>query len=236
MRVLVLEGEGGAATDAVTELEANGHAVVRCHEPGAPAFPCAGLAGGGCPLEGDGVDVALTVRSAATGAPSPTEDGIACALRARVPVVVAGAGDANPYAAFGGTTVGATDLAGALAEVVRDARPDLALSGDFIVGFPGEDDDDFRATLKLVDDVRYASAYSFKYSARPGTPAASRIVVVIVPAKASAPLSMSIVTVPAAEVTVTGSSPVKLTDPSLSVFVTLAGAMEYVDSLTGVSR
>lgn len=124
MRVLVLEGEGGAATDAVTELEAHGHAVVRCHEPGAPAFPCAGLAGGGCPLEGDGVDVALTVRSSAAGAPSPTEDGIACALRARVPVVVAGAGDANPYAAFGGTTVGATDLAGALAEVVRDARPD----------------------------------------------------------------------------------------------------------------
>jgi tRNA-2-methylthio-N6-dimethylallyladenosine synthase len=56
---------------------------------------------------------------------------------------------------------------------VRAARPDIALSGDFIVGFPGETDEDFEATLQIVDEVRYASAYSFKYSARPGTPAAS---------------------------------------------------------------
>ncbi|HEU5482049.1 MAG TPA: radical SAM protein, partial [Sphingomicrobium sp.] len=57
-------------------------------------------------------------------------------------------------------------------EKMRAARPDIALSGDFIVGFPGESDDDFEATLQIVDAVRYASAYSFKYSARPGTPAA----------------------------------------------------------------
>jgi tRNA-2-methylthio-N6-dimethylallyladenosine synthase len=56
---------------------------------------------------------------------------------------------------------------------VRTARPDIALSGDFIVGFPGETEEDFEATLKLVDEVGYASAYSFKYSARPGTPAAN---------------------------------------------------------------
>jgi tRNA-2-methylthio-N6-dimethylallyladenosine synthase len=56
---------------------------------------------------------------------------------------------------------------------MRAARSDIALSGDFIVGFPGETDEDFEATLKLVDDVRYASAYSFKYSPRPGTPAAT---------------------------------------------------------------
>ena len=55
---------------------------------------------------------------------------------------------------------------------VRAARPDIAISGDFIVGFPGETDEDFEATLQIVDEVRYASAYSFKYSARPGTPAA----------------------------------------------------------------
>jgi tRNA-2-methylthio-N6-dimethylallyladenosine synthase len=58
-------------------------------------------------------------------------------------------------------------------EKVRAARPDIALSSDFIVGFPGETEEDFRATLRIVDAVRYASAYSFKYSARPGTPAAS---------------------------------------------------------------
>ena len=56
---------------------------------------------------------------------------------------------------------------------LRAARPDLALSSDFIVGFPGEGDGDFAATLRLVRDVGYAQAYSFKYSARPGTPAAS---------------------------------------------------------------
>ena len=57
-------------------------------------------------------------------------------------------------------------------EKVRAARPDIAISGDFIVGFPGETDEDFTDTLAIVDAVGYASAYSFKYSARPGTPAA----------------------------------------------------------------
>ncbi len=60
-----------------------------------------------------------------------------------------------------------------LIERLRKARPDLALSSDFIVGFPGETDRDFAETLRLVEDVRYAQAYSFKYSPRPGTPAAS---------------------------------------------------------------
>jgi tRNA-2-methylthio-N6-dimethylallyladenosine synthase len=58
-------------------------------------------------------------------------------------------------------------------EKVREARPDIALSGDFIVGFPGETDDDFEATLRLVREVRFASAFSFKYSRRPGTPASA---------------------------------------------------------------
>ncbi len=57
-------------------------------------------------------------------------------------------------------------------ERLRRVRPDLALSSDFIVGFPGESDADFAATLKLVNEVGYAQAYSFKYSPRPGTPAA----------------------------------------------------------------
>lgn len=125
MRVLVLEAEPGAAADAVQELEAHGHAVVRCHEEGRPAFPCAGLAGGGdCPLEVGGVDVAVTVRRHARSAPTPSEDGIACALRARVPVVVAGESMYNPYSVLGGVTVGTDDLANAIAEVVRDARPE----------------------------------------------------------------------------------------------------------------
>ena len=60
-----------------------------------------------------------------------------------------------------------------LVERLRAARPDLALSSDFIVGFPGETDQDFEATLSLVREVGYAQAFSFKYSARPGTPAAN---------------------------------------------------------------
>jgi len=55
----------------------------------------------------------------------------------------------------------------------RAARPDIAISGDFITGFPGETDEDFTQTLAIVDAVGYASAYSFKFSARPGTPAAN---------------------------------------------------------------
>jgi len=58
-----------------------------------------------------------------------------------------------------------------LVERIRAARPDIALSGDFIVGFPGERDADFEATLGLVREVGYAAAFSFKYSRRPGTPA-----------------------------------------------------------------
>ncbi|CAN7237570.1 tRNA (N6-isopentenyl adenosine(37)-C2)-methylthiotransferase MiaB [Pararhizobium sp. LjRoot238] len=60
----------------------------------------------------------------------------------------------------------------ALIARIKAARPDLALSGDFIVGFPGETDEDFEDTLRLVEAVGYAQAFSFKYSTRPGTPGA----------------------------------------------------------------
>ncbi len=60
-----------------------------------------------------------------------------------------------------------------LVEKIRAARPDIAMSGDFIVGFPGERDSDFEKTLELVREVGFASAFSFKYSRRPGTPASA---------------------------------------------------------------
>jgi tRNA-2-methylthio-N6-dimethylallyladenosine synthase len=61
----------------------------------------------------------------------------------------------------------------ALIERIKTARPDMALSGDFIVGFPGETDADFEDTLSIIRETGYASAYSFKYSTRPGTPGAN---------------------------------------------------------------
>lgn len=61
-----------------------------------------------------------------------------------------------------------------LIERIRDARPDILLSGDFIVGFPEETDSDFADTMAFIETVGYGQAYSFKYSSRPGTPAAER--------------------------------------------------------------
>ena len=58
---------------------------------------------------------------------------------------------------------------------VRKARPDILISGDFIVGFPEETDDDFADTMELIRKVKYGQSYSFKYSVRPGTPAAERM-------------------------------------------------------------
>jgi tRNA-2-methylthio-N6-dimethylallyladenosine synthase len=65
------------------------------------------------------------------------------------------------------------DLFLGIVDRLRAARPDLALSSDFIVGFPGESDADFDDTMRLIDQVGFASAYSFKYSRRPGTPGAA---------------------------------------------------------------
>jgi len=60
-----------------------------------------------------------------------------------------------------------------LVERIRKSRPDIAMTSDFIVGFPGESDTDFDATMQLVRDIGYATAFSFKYSKRPGTPAST---------------------------------------------------------------
>ncbi|MEO0633707.1 MAG: TRAM domain-containing protein, partial [Pseudomonadota bacterium] len=61
-----------------------------------------------------------------------------------------------------------------LIERIRAARPDILMSGDFIVGFPEETEADFQDTMALIEEVKYGYAYSFKYSTRPGTPAAER--------------------------------------------------------------
>jgi hypothetical protein len=100
LNVLVLESDRGAATEAVADLEAAGHRVLRCHDGASPAFPCTALTDDGCPLRNTIVDVALTVRRRPRSQPAPQEDGVTCALRTHVPLVVAGATVLNPYEDF----------------------------------------------------------------------------------------------------------------------------------------
>lgn len=110
LRVLVFESERGAAEVAVQELVAAGHDVVRCHEPGAPAFPCNGLSDDPhCPLRDGIVDVALTVRTRPRSQPAPHEDGVSCALQHHVPLVVAGSPALNPFAPWAAEVVEGTD-------------------------------------------------------------------------------------------------------------------------------
>jgi len=106
MEVLVLESDPHDADDAVRALVAAGHTVRRCHEPGAEPFPCAALAGSPCPALELGVDVAVTVRSRSVDRPTLLEDGVACALRSHIPVVVAGEVDGpSPYSDWAATVV-----------------------------------------------------------------------------------------------------------------------------------
>jgi hypothetical protein len=87
-----------ASEDAATTLQARGHRVHRCHDPGDPAFPCAGLADpGACPLDG-AIDVALLVRRGVQPRPLAEEDGVRCAMRAGIPVVEDGTDVLDPYA------------------------------------------------------------------------------------------------------------------------------------------
>ena len=118
MDVLVLESEPGSADWAIDELTDRGHRVSRCHERGRPAFPCRALAGeGSCPLSDPGIDVAVTVRAHPGTRPAPREDGVACALRARVPLVVAGRVAFNPYEEWADEVVEDGDVVGACERV-----------------------------------------------------------------------------------------------------------------------
>lgn len=118
MRVLLLESEEGSGAWAQERLVDAGHTVRRCHEPGENVFPCAALRSGRtCPLE-EGVDVALLVRREAHDEPTALEDGVACALRNHVPLVLAGWLVPSPYtwhaaALAGHDVVTACDVAGA---------------------------------------------------------------------------------------------------------------------------
>jgi hypothetical protein len=98
--VLLIESLPGAGALAAADLEAAGHRVHRCHEPGTPTFPCAALTEpGGCPID-SGVDLALLVRPSVAPRPGPTEEGATCAIRAGLPIVEQGSDQLDPFAAW----------------------------------------------------------------------------------------------------------------------------------------
>jgi hypothetical protein len=108
LNVLVLESEVGAADEARRELEEAGHHVVGCHKRGEDAFPCAGLHDERhCPLD-EVVDVALDVCPRPRSQPAPREDGVACALRQHIPLVIAGPAVLNPYDDYAQSTINRT--------------------------------------------------------------------------------------------------------------------------------
>ncbi|HZP30191.1 MAG TPA: hypothetical protein VFC99_14655 [Acidimicrobiia bacterium] len=100
MRVLVVGTLPEAMEHTSEVLRDAGHDVVSCHDLGDRPFPCRGLRGEPCPLDGDGVDVVVTARDRAWPSPSPYEDGAACALRHHVPMVVHGFTSVHPYDAW----------------------------------------------------------------------------------------------------------------------------------------
>lgn len=124
VNVLVNETEPGAADREIELLESAGHRVLRCHRREEGPFPCVGLRPDGvCPLHDPGIDVAVTVRSHPRSRPSLFEDGIACALRARVPVVVSGQVFLNPYEELGVEAVEGEHVVGAVERVTIAPSP-----------------------------------------------------------------------------------------------------------------
>ena len=109
MDVLLVETDLDRAHDVAGRLAVAGHRVWRCHDHDGPAFPCRAITTGTCPVEDPGVDIAVTVRKAHAVDPRPAEDGVACALRAHIPVVVATDGE-NPFGELAAAVVTQSDV------------------------------------------------------------------------------------------------------------------------------
>ncbi len=122
MDILVTESASGAARAAAEELEAAGHRVHRCHDASSSTFPCAGLTSE-CPLDAGTIDLVLTVRGHVRVTPAPTEDGVTCGLRHRVPVAVTGQTVMNPFEALGAEAVDVDDIVAACERVASSRRP-----------------------------------------------------------------------------------------------------------------
>ena len=169
MDVLVLESESRAADPTIVKLTSRGHRIFRCHEPAQPEFPCRALAGEGpCPLSDPGIDVAVTVRTHLDTCPAVREDGVACALRAHVPLVVSGRDMLNPYEEWADEVVEDGDVVAACDRVVcapsrdhsevacdalREAVRRRAGSAGDADALVWRDHDRLRVRLEGVDDL-----------------------------------------------------------------------------------
>lgn len=113
MRTLLIESDPATGAQVAETLDALGHHIVRCHERGAPAFPCAALAPDGCPLEQSPVDVVVTAHDASWSAPGADEAGVTCALRVGVPVVAVSGPD-HPFTAHAETCTDPAEVGAAV--------------------------------------------------------------------------------------------------------------------------
>lgn len=151
-RALLVSSDDVRLDDIERELADAGFEVKQCHERGAAAFPCAGLAGGTCPLDVDGgIDVAVDVRVHPWPLPTPREVGVTCALRAAVPVVVVAYGS-HPFDEWATLTVdGESSIAdaveGAIGLGLEDARAAAADAVGSVFATHGQGDTPFSIRL-----------------------------------------------------------------------------------------
>jgi hypothetical protein len=123
MQVLMPETASPQARLVAAELEAAGHEIWRCHDDPVGS-PCRAIRGAPCPLDVAAIEVAVTARSSPTADVLPTEDGILCATRRRLPVVVAGATRGHPFRAAATVEAGTAGTADVVAAVATGVAPE----------------------------------------------------------------------------------------------------------------
>ena len=126
MQVLMPETSTSGARMAADALREAGHDVHTCHEPDATGFLCTGMHGNPCPLEAFPIDVAVDVRPFPMPMPTLDEDGVRCAARRHIPLVVAGAVAANPFAPWTTVESSTIDVVEAVEAAVASPLPDLS--------------------------------------------------------------------------------------------------------------
>jgi hypothetical protein len=125
LEVLVVESERGASQAVIDDLETAGHRVHRCHDPGRPTFPCNGLdATSSCPLDVAAIDVAVTVRGVPRSQPAVLEDGLTCAIKHHIPVVVSGRTALHPYEGYAAETVPVGEVVAAVERATKREMPE----------------------------------------------------------------------------------------------------------------